>query len=493
MESRCSLLGPLCCASLLLLLLLLEGSVVFQTYAVDVEVKDEDNITCLIAKWKMNFSVPYESRTNEYKDASFTLPSDLTYHGSTCGNKTYGPVLAIQFGEGNSWTITFEKTENSYQGNIAFIYNTDDANLFPDAKRKGPVTAFVSYPDHSIPLNTTFSCQSVTSVEGDNVVQTFWNVTLQAYVENGALSEIISQCHDDKIGAAATTTAATTTTTKTAATIVVVVAATTPTTATTTTMAKTSVNTTAAIGNTTTVATTASTTSAVTSATVSTTSEMVTTTNVTTAAPHPLPTVAPGEKPTTGNYSVKRNGTTCLLANMGLQLNISQNTEGRLIMNINPSTTVVSGSCGNKTAVLQLNDANTTMIAFIFAVTNENSGKFYLKEVNITVMDPFHKTQVHADNSSLDNWKAFMGSSYMCQRQQTLRLSQLFSINTFDVWVQPFLVKENAFATADECLLDDDAIIIPIAVGAALGVLIVLIVTAYIIGRRKSQVGYQTL
>lgn len=53
--------------------------------------------------------------------------------------------------------------------------------------------------------------------------------------------------------------------------------------------------------------------------------------------------------------------------------------------------------------------------------------------------------------------------------------------------LQPFL------PTAQECLLDDDTVLIPIVVGAALGGLIVVIVIAYIIGRRRSYAGYQTL
>ncbi|KAJ6633511.1 hypothetical protein lerEdw1_014494 [Lerista edwardsae] len=464
MDRRCSPLGPLCCGSLLFALLILGSTVVFQTHAVDVEVKDADNITCLIAKWSMNFSVSYETQTNDYKYGYFEFPHNLTYHGSTCGNKTHGPVLAIQFGHGNSWTITFSKAKDSYQGNIAFVYNTEDVNLFPDAKRKGTFTIFASYPESPIPVNAIFSCQSASSVEADHVVQTFWDVMMQAYGDNSALGEMISQCREDKAAALSPITVGTT--------IVAV--------------SPTPLNPALTVANP---------CDACQGGRVATNE---TTANVTTAAPttapHPLPTVAPGAKPATGNYSLKKDEkTTCFLANMGLQLNISRERQSPLIMNIDPVTTVTSGSCKEKRATLHLNDANITMLDFLFAVTETGSKKFFLKEVNVTVMDHLNKTNLHADNSSMNNWKAFMGSSYMCQRERTLVLRQGFSINTFDVWVQPFMVKNNAFATAEECLLDDDTIIIPIAVGAALGALIVLIVIAYLIGRRKSQVGYQTL
>lgn len=41
--------------------------------------------------------------------------------------------------------------------------------------------------------------------------------------------------------------------------------------------------------------------------------------------------------------------------------------------------------------------------------------------------------------------------------------------------------------------MDDINILIPIIVGAALAGLIVIVVIAYVIGRRKTHVGYQTL
>lgn len=56
-----------------------------------------------------------------------------------------------------------------------------------------------------------------------------------------------------------------------------------------------------------------------------------------------------------------------------------------------------------------------------------------------------------------------------------------------------FLVATFLSSTALECSVDDDSILIPIIVGAALAGLIAIIVVAYIIGRRKSYAGYQTL
>lgn len=64
----------------------------------------------------------------------------MTHDGSVCGNDTKAALLAVQFGEGHSWSVNFTKTNDTYQGDfITFTYNTNDTTVFPDAKRKGNV------------------------------------------------------------------------------------------------------------------------------------------------------------------------------------------------------------------------------------------------------------------------------------------------------------------------------------------------------------------
>uniref|UniRef100_A0A3Q0S9T4 Lysosomal-associated membrane protein 2 n=1 Tax=Amphilophus citrinellus TaxID=61819 RepID=A0A3Q0S9T4_AMPCI len=90
-------------------------------------------------------------------------------------------------------------------------------------------------------------------------------------------------------------------------------------------------------------------------------------------------------------------------------------------------------------------------------------------------------------------WEASVGSSYMCNKEQTFNISDSLTIYTFSLHVQPFGVQKGVFSTAQECSLDDTSILVPIIVGAALAGLILIVVIAYVIGRRKTYVGYQTL
>lgn len=46
---------------------------------------------------------------------------------------------------------------------------------------------------------------------------------------------------------------------------------------------------------------------------------------------------------------------------------------------------------------------------------------------------------------------------------------------------------------AVECALDEDDMLIPIIVGAALAVLVLIVILAYLIGRNRSHAGYQTI
>lgn len=56
----------------------------------------------------------------------------------------------------------------------------------------------------------------------------------------------------------------------------------------------------------------------------------------------------------------------------------------------------------------------------------------------------------------------------------------------------PFCVS--LFLSAEECFLDSDlSFLVPIAVGVALSFLIILVLISYLIGRRKSRTGYQSV
>nr|XP_033800537.1 lysosome-associated membrane glycoprotein 2 isoform X3 [Geotrypetes seraphini] len=205
------------------------------------------------------------------------------------------------------------------------------------------------------------------------------------------------------------------------------------------------------------------------------------------------PTAAPTiDEPITGNYSISSGSLVCLLATMGLQLNVSQtsNKTSWITINIDPSNTYVTGTCDNKTATLRLNSSNR-FLSFVFVVRNSN---FYLKEVNVSLPSFVNGSAFSDGNGNLSYWETSLGSSYMCHSEQRLQITDAFLLNTFNLRVQPFRVTSGKFSTAEECFADFDlGFLIPIAVGIALGFLVILVFISYLIGRKKSHTGYQSV
>ncbi|NP_001087881.1 lysosome-associated membrane glycoprotein 2 precursor [Xenopus laevis] len=404
-----------CPAAVLLLSLVLMGATAFE-----VEIKDDKNATCIYAKLSVNITVQYETDTSSSKNITFPVPSDVTTNGSSCGSDGKAPLLVINFGNSQSWSLNFTRNNSTYSGSaLIFTYNTNDTILFPDALRKGLISSTAMFLG-PVPLNSTYKCISREVVVSENVTQIIYDVKLEAFMANGTLGKEII-CDADKPSPVPSPTQPSTT-------------------------ASTAI---------------------------------------------PAPTSKPLDKPTMGNYTVSDASGICLLASMGLQINTSLLSEGKNIwrpFNIDPLGIKTNGTCTNQTGTLILTE-NRTIIEFTFALKNKNH--FYLEEVNITLINgsAFSSRQ----NQNLSTWEASVDSSYMCHKEQQIKVSEDLFINAFDVRVQPFGVNNGTFATAEDCFADQN-FIVPIVVGAALGVLVVLVMVAYFIGRRKqSSAGYEQM
>ncbi|KAM4744504.1 lysosome-associated membrane glycoprotein 1a isoform 2-T2 [Anableps anableps] len=173
---------------------------------------------------------------------------------------------------------------------------------------------------------------------------------------------------------------------------------------------------------------------------------------ITTAAP-PTPASTtiptPPGTPETGVFSVRNStGTVCLLARMGLQLNVSyvsqaQNKTVQELFNVNPNLTVTSGSCGGTTSTLVLTQ-QTTMLSFTFSM-NATTSKYHLSGINLFANWSDMIVAFSASNASLDYLRSTLGRSYMCNTEQTLLVVPAFSVNTFR------LQRRNASWTRTRC------------------------------------------
>lgn len=214
-----------------------------------------------------------------------------------------------------------------------------------------------------------------------------------------------------------------------------------------------------------------------------------------TADPTPPPT-PPSGHPDRGDYNVTNNGTVCLMARMGLQLNItflsrSQGKAVQKIINLQPNLITTAGSCeiSNSTLILREEQINLTF-SFILNITSK---RFHLQELELSANVSDMAQPMFVRNTDLDYFQGTLGYSYMCHEEQIISVGQNFSLNTFQLQVQPFSVHDDVFAEAEMCEMDKHEMLIPIAVGAALAGLVLVVLFAYLIGRRRSHAGYQTI
>ncbi|CAM5074792.1 unnamed protein product [Natator depressus] len=206
---------------------------------------------------------------------------------------------------------------------------------------------------------------------------------------------------------------------------------------------------------------------------------------------------SPPQNPGTGKYNVTGTNGTCVLAHMGLQLNVTylrkDGKTGLDVLNIVPVNTSFSGSCDHSSAFLNLTFGKTRLL-FHFLL-NTSTDKFFLQGVSVTTTLPSEakEPKFEAVNNSMSELRATVGNSYKCNAEEKLWVSAGAFVNLFDVWVQVFKIDGNQFGAVEECQLDENNMVIPIIVGAALAGLVLIVLIAYLIGRKRSHAGYQTI
>ncbi|NXV91503.1 LAMP1 protein, partial [Calonectris borealis] len=396
------------------------------------EVKDSSGKVCIIADLTVAFSVEYKSH-GQKEFAHFFLPQNATVEPqSSCGKgNTSHPVLVLGFGAGHSLSLNFSEYADKYLvEELVFHYNLSDATLFHNSTAGKMKTSLSHKIIIQAYMGTKYRCINSKQLNMKNVNITFSNVTLEAYLTNGTFSMNKTECAEDMVS----TTAVVPTTAK------------------------------------------------------QTTSQVPTTS--------PAPTASP-PNPAVGKYNVTGPNGTCVLAYMGLQLNITylkkDEKMGLDLLNFIPHNTTSSGTCDNTSAFLNLTFEKTRVI-FHFAL-NASTEKFFLQGVNVSTTLPSEAKvpKFEASNNSMSELRATVGNSYKCSAEENLQVTDKALVNVFDVQIQVFKIDGDKFGAVEECQLDENNMLIPIIVGAALAGLVLIVLIAYLIGRKRSHAGYQTI
>uniref|UniRef100_S4RWV1 Lysosomal associated membrane protein 1b n=1 Tax=Petromyzon marinus TaxID=7757 RepID=S4RWV1_PETMA len=212
--------------------------------------------------------------------------------------------------------------------------------------------------------------------------------------------------------------------------------------------------------------------------------------------PPPVPP-APPAAPSKGNYSLTQDNQTCLIAILALRLNVISSQVAHGIFNVDPNNTKATGHCDPNSPVLRLTYPQG-YLTFTFV---KNESKFYLHKLEGLLQHTFPNATPHEKyvgaNSSLKLFQASVGNSYACMAEQyavvNSTVNHTVRVVISQVQLQPFNVTSSKFSTAEKCSQDTDNMLIPIIVGSVLAALVLVVLVAYIIGKRRSHSGYQSI
>nr|XP_012218240.1 PREDICTED: lysosome-associated membrane glycoprotein 1 [Linepithema humile] len=235
------------------------------------------------------------------------------------------------------------------------------------------------------------------------------------------------------------------------------------------------------------------------------------TTSTTPASTTPVPTT-PLPPPSTGKWIVQENKTYCIIVAVAAQLNVSyinaNNVTIHKALDI-PVNGSVTGKCGKTEQNLTLSwkpqNVSTVNDSFtLHFVKNETEKHYSLHYLEISLAS----TEFPNDDSNktvtlvhvAPQFNTGLSNSYRCFKEQILNLTlegrneTIGHLKVSNLQFQAFRGDNSTvFGLAQDCSFNTPDIV-PITVGCALAGLVVVVLIAYLVGRRRSQArGYLSM
>ncbi|XP_039569720.1 lysosome-associated membrane glycoprotein 3 isoform X2 [Passer montanus] len=200
----------------------------------------------------------------------------------------------------------------------------------------------------------------------------------------------------------------------------------------------------------------------------------------------PPPTPQPSAIPT-GTYTVSDGNGTCVKAVMGLQL-MGRNTQQMEYVTVNPNATKISGSCGMVQSELSL----TFSGGFVNITFVKQASSYSVTKIESRIQFSSEGMLYYAAlNEKLFTTK--LGNSFKCASRQTFPLEKNFQILFVHMQLQAFDIVGDQFGKEEECFLDRNGRVAPIAVCLCILGLFVIVFATFLISRRKPQRGYERI
>ncbi|XP_033226900.1 lysosome-associated membrane glycoprotein 1-like [Belonocnema kinseyi] len=229
----------------------------------------------------------------------------------------------------------------------------------------------------------------------------------------------------------------------------------------------------------------------------------------TTKAP---PTPVPLE---TGKWFWNGTNETCIVVEMAVQFeimypsNMTNNTSSQKL-NLPAKSVAVNGSCNPMEQILTLSwnstlgsDNDSLTIHF---VKNVSSKQYTLHHLELVILPQELPNYNSTSNKTLkyvhmkDEFQTKLSNSYRCANPPKFNLTnegsnvKVGTIQLSNVQFQAFRSDKTInFGQAEDCITDTPDVV-PIAVGCVLAILVVIVLVAYLIGRKRAQArGYLSM
>ncbi|XP_050456379.1 lysosome-associated membrane glycoprotein 1-like [Cataglyphis hispanica] len=241
------------------------------------------------------------------------------------------------------------------------------------------------------------------------------------------------------------------------------------------------------------------------------TSKPTTSTPIPTTTPIPSTTIpvptTPLPPPSTGTWQIRQDNKLCIMIQMAAQFNVSYNNATisfHKAMDI-PTNSNATGNCSEQTEqTLTLSwgsKNNSTLTAqnnfTLHFVKNEPDKLYSLHHFEISLA--VEKTPTDKSNKTVTvmtmapQFSTGLNNSYRCLKEQSLNLifkGENKTVGELKISKLQFQAFRNdnttTFGLAKDCSFDTPDIV-PITVGCALAGLVVVVLIAYLVGRRRSQ------
>jgi len=255
--------------------------------------------------------------------------------------------------------------------------------------------------------------------------------------------------------------------------------------------------------------TTAPTTTTPTTTTAPTTTTTPPTTPATTTAVPPTPTPVPSPDYRKWSYHDKNDNKTCVIVQLAVQLNLTyvkaDNKSSNVLYNLPANDTVVlDGSCGKDEQWITVQWGGKSQMKLQFTA---NNSQFMLSEFDLFINATDVSTDAKADQSielyhKHNEFPTSVAMSYHCNKIQTIGFTNtsegidvVVNATISHVQFEAFHVQDNEnFSTAQDCEAITTSDIVPIAVGCALAGLVIVVLIAYLVGRRRAHArGYLSM